>query len=97
MALPLNHQNAAQFAERFWTRLRDAYRRGDKLRYHYMVWRIWAWIQSGDLTSEQVRVSFNSFFGTSYNAGSQWNNFVTTRFVPIKDRYLALLDETELA
>ena len=96
MALPLNHQTAAQFAERFWTRLRDAYRRGDKLRYHYMVWRIWKWIQDGDLTSDQVRLSFNSFFGTSYNP-SQWSNFVTNRFVPIKDRYLAMLAETELA
>ena len=96
MALPLNHQTAAEFAARFWQRLRDAYRRGDKLRYHYMVWRIWAWIQSGDLTSDQVRLSFNSFFGTSYNP-SQWNNFVTNRFVPIKDWYLAMLAETELA
>jgi len=97
MAITLNHQTAAEFAARFWTRLRTAYRNGDKLRYHYMVWRIWKWVQDGDLTNEQVRLSFNDFFGTNYASGSQWNNFVTTRFVPIKDRYLAMLAETELA
>ena len=97
MALPLNHQTPAEFAARFWTRLRDAYRAGNKLRYHYMIWRIWRWVQDGELTNEQVRVSFNNFFGTNYAAGAEWNNFVQSRFVPIKDRYLALLAETELA
>ena len=48
------------------------------------------------MTSDQVRVSFNTYHGTSYNA-SQWSTFVTTRLVPIKDRYLAFIAESELA
>ena len=96
MALALHHQTAAEFAHRFWSRLREAYRRGDKFTYHRMVWWIWQRVQVGDLTNDQVRVSFNNFYGTSYNL-TQWNNFVTARLVPIKDRYLAMLAETELA
>ena len=92
----LQHQTDAELAVRFWQRLRDAYRAGDKLRYHYMVWRIWRWVQDGDLTSDQVRVSFNAFFGTNYASGSEWNTFVTTRMVPIKDRYLSFIAESEL-
>lgn len=95
MALNLRHQTAAQFAARFWARLRSAYQLGDQLTYHRMVWWVWARIQAGDLTSDQVRLSFNSAFGRSLNT-AQWNNLVTTRFIPIKDRYLALLAEGEL-
>lgn len=95
MALPLNHQTAAEFAARFWKNLRAAYDRGDKLTYHRLIWWVWSRIQAGDLTSDQVRVSFNTAYGRSLNT-AQWNNLVTTRFVPIKDRYLAFLAETDL-
>ena len=93
MALNLQHQTASEFAARFWTALAKAYYGGDKFRYHFLVWWIWARIQAGDLTSDQVRLSYNSFFGKSLNT-TQWNNLVTTRFVPIKDRYLAFIAET---
>lgn len=95
MALLLNHQTAAQFAARFWARLRQAYDSGDKLEYHRMIWWIWSRIQDGDLTSDQVRQSYNTAYNKSLNT-TQWNNLVTTRFVPIKDRYLALLAEGDL-
>lgn len=60
-----------------------------------MVWWIWTRIQAGDLTSDQVRLSFNAAFGRNLNT-TQWNNLVTTRFAPMKDRYLALLAEAAL-
>jgi hypothetical protein len=93
MALNLQHQTAAQFAARFWRNLAAAYQAGDKLKYHFMVWWVWTRIQAGDLTSDQVRLSYNSYFSKSLNT-TQWNNLVTTRFVPIKDRYLAFLAES---
>ena len=98
MALPLQHQTAAQFAARFWTRVsmaQAAAKAGDAqaaaLR-DKLVWRVWAWIQSGDLTSDQVRQSFNNHFGRSLNT-AQWNSYVTSRLVPMKDRHLASLAE----
>ena len=93
MALVLNHQTAAQFAARFWRNLEAAYRADDRLKYHKMVWWIWTRIQAGDLTSNDVRLSYNSHFGKSLNT-TQWNSLVSTRFVPIKDRYLAWLAES---
>ncbi len=95
MALVLQHQTAAQFAARFWQKLRKAYQSGDKLTYHRMVWWVWSKVQSGDLTNDQVRVSYNNAYGKSLNT-SQWNSFVTIRLVPIKDRYLTFLAEGDL-
>jgi hypothetical protein len=94
MALVLNHQTPAEFAARFWTRASAAYQSGDKFVYHRMIWWLWTKIQAGDLTSNDVRLSYNAHFGKSLNT-TQWNNLVTTKFVPIKDRYLAILAETE--
>ena len=95
MALDLKHQTAAEFAARFWAKLRTAYQNGDKLTYHRMVWWIWAKVQAGDLTNDQVLTSFNTAYGRSLNV-AQWNSFVTSRLVPIKDRYLAFLAEGDL-
>jgi hypothetical protein len=95
MALNLKHQTAAQFAARFWRKLSNAYQSGDKLTYHRLIWWIWTKVQAGDLTNDQVRQSFNSHFNRSLTL-AQWNNLVTTRLVPIKDRYLAFLAEQEL-
>jgi hypothetical protein len=95
MALTLKHQTAAQFAARFWAKLRAAYQAGDKLTYHRMVWWIWKQVQDGNLTNDQVRLSFNAAYGRSLTL-AQWNTLVTTRFVPIKDRYLAWLAEGDL-
>ncbi len=95
MALNLQHQTAEEFAARYWAKLRAAYGSGDKLTYHRMIWWMWSKIQSGDLTSNQVRLSFNDAYGRSLDS-TQWNTLVTTRFIPIKDRYLALLAEGDL-
>jgi hypothetical protein len=93
MALTLHHQTGAEFAQRFWRNTRAAYDAGDKLVYHRNIWWLWTKIQAGDITSDGARAAYNSAFGTNLNV-SQWNNLVTTRFVPIKDRYVAFLAET---
>lgn len=93
MPLDLKHQMPAQFAARFWRSLQAAYRADDKLKYHRMIWWLWTRIQAGDLTSNDVRLSYNAHFGKSLNA-TQWSNLVQTRFVPIKDRYRAWIEET---
>ena len=95
MALNLKHQTAAQFAARFWRRLSGAYQSDDKLTYHRLVWWIWARVQDGSLTNDQVRQSYNAHFNRTLTL-AQWNNLVTTRLVPIKDRYLAFLAESQL-
>jgi hypothetical protein len=95
MALDLQHQTAAEFAARFWARFRNVYQSGDKFEYSRLIWWIWNRIQIGDFTSDQVRLSFNAAYGRSLNT-TQWNNLVTTRFVPAKDRYLDMLAEADL-
>lgn len=92
MPLDLKHQTPAQFTARYWRNLEAAYRADDRLKYHRMIWWLWTRIQAGDLTSNDVRVSYNNHFGKSLNT-TQWNNLVTSRFVPIKDRYLAWIAE----
>lgn len=93
MALSLQHQTTSEFAARFWLNLKAAFDSGDRLRYHFMVWWVWNRIQIGDLTNDQVRVSYNTFFGKALTL-AQWNSLVTARFIPIKDRYLAWIAET---
>ena len=95
MALNLQHQTQAEFAARFWQRVQSAYQQGDKETYHRLVWWIWSRIQAGDITSDQVRQSFNAAYDRTLTV-AQWNNLVTTRFIPIKDRYLAWLAEGDL-
>lgn len=95
MALNLQHQTPAEFAARFWRKVQAAYQAGDKLTYHRLIWWVWSRVQAGDLTNDQVRQSFNAAFGRNLNT-TQWNNLVTTRFIPIKDRYLALFAEADL-
>jgi hypothetical protein len=92
MALNLKHQTEAEFAARYWRRLDSALQRNDKLVYYRMVWWLWTRIQAGDLTSDQVRLSYNAHSGRTLTP-AQWNNLVTTRLVPIKDRYLAFIAE----
>ena len=94
MALNLQHQTAAEFAARFWDRVRAAYMHGNKLEFCRLIWWAWTKIQAGDLTSDQVRLSFNSAYGRSLNT-AQWNSFVTSTLVPAKDRYLAILNQAE--
>lgn len=68
---------------------------GNRLKYHYLIWWIWNRNQIGDLTSAQIRTAYNTAFGKSLTV-AQWNDLVTTRLVPIKDRYLATMAETEV-
>ena len=95
MALTLNHQTASEFAARFWTRLQRAFNTGDKIQYSRMIWWLSNRITAGDLTSTQVRDSFNLHFGRSLNT-TQWNSLVQSRFIPARDRYQAMLDEAAL-
>lgn len=95
MALDLKHQTAAQFAARFWQRVQTARAAGDQYAWHRLIWWVWSKVQSGDLTSDQVRLSFNAAFGRSLNA-TQWTTFVQAKLVPIKDRYLAMIAEADL-
>jgi len=94
MALVLNHQTPAQFAARFWTKCQTAYLT-DRSEFERLVWWLWAKVQAGDITNDQARLSFNDHFGRSLTL-AQWNNFVTTRLVPIIDRYLARISEAAL-
>lgn len=92
MALNLQHQTSAQFAARFWARVRDA-QNTNKLEFHKLMWRLWTWVdQNGDITHAQARNSFNTAFGKSLTA-AQWTALWASRVIPAKDRYLAVLAE----
>lgn len=95
MALTFKHQTAAQFAARFWVRLRKAYQAGDKIVYGRMIWWLYSKVQAGDLTTNDVRLSFNAAYGKSLTL-AQWNTFVTNTLKPIRDSYQALLDAGDL-
>lgn len=95
MALTINHQTAGEFAARYWARLQAAFARGDKIEYCRLIWWLYNRIQAGDLTGDQARVSFNTAYGRSLNT-TQWNTLVTTRFLPARDRYQAMLDEAAM-
>ena len=95
MALNLRHQTAAQFAASFWARLRAAYAAGDKITYGRMIWWLYGKVQAGDLTTNDVRVSFNAAYGRALTL-AQWNTFVTSTLKPIRDRYQAMLGEADL-
>lgn len=95
MALDLRHLTPAQFADRFWARLRLLYRDGNKFEFARMIHRLYSWVQAGDLTNDQVRVSFNAAYGRSLNP-AQWNTFVNDTLVPIKDKYLSIIQQEDL-
>lgn len=95
MAIDLRHQTAAQFANRFWKKLRAAYAAGDKITYGRMIWWLYGRAVAGDLTTNDVRLSFNSAYGRSLSI-AQWNTFVTNTLKPIRDRYQAMIDEADL-
>lgn len=92
MALNLRHQTAAQFAARFWKRVRDA-QHSNKMEFHRLMWLLWRLVdQTGDITAAQARNSYNVAFGKNLTAG-QWATLWTSRVIPAKDRHLALLAE----
>jgi hypothetical protein len=91
MALNLRHQTAAEFAVRFWARVRAA----DKLEFSRLMYWLERRLVAGDLTDLQARTSFNTAFGRNLNA-TQWTALRTTRIKPAHDRYAAMLAEGEL-
>ncbi len=95
MALDLHHQTPAQFAAQFWARLKRAYLNGDKLKFSRMIWWLHGKVTSGDITSNDARLTFNTAYNRSLTV-AQWNSFVTNTLTPIKDRYQAMLDQADL-
>lgn len=95
MALTLQHQTAAEFAARFWAKVKAAYQGGNKVEFARLITWVWQRVQAGDLTNDQVRLSFNAAYGRSLTL-AEWNTFVTNRLVPVKDRYLAMQEEADL-
>ena len=95
MALNLVHLTKEQFAAKFWERLQEKYQAGEKLEFARMIWWLYNRIVDGDFTSNQVRLTFNAAYGRTLNP-SQWNTFVTDRLIPIRNRYQAVLDESDL-
>lgn len=95
MALNLQHQTAAEFALRFWSRVREAYATGDKVEYARLIWWLANKVAAGDITDAQARTSFNTAFGQSLTA-AEWTTLKTNRLIPARNRYQALLDEAEL-
>lgn len=95
MPITLVHQTKAEFSARFWSRLKAAHLAGDKVEYSRLIWWIYQRITAGDLTSNEVRLSFNAAYGRSLTV-AQWSALASTRFAPARDRYQAMLDEEAL-
>ena len=91
MALNLRHQTPAQFAAKFWERVRAA----DKLEFSRLMYWLTRRIVAGDLTDLQARNSFNTAFGRSLTA-QQWTTLRASRITPAHDRYAAMLAEGDL-
>jgi len=94
LALNLQHQTAAEFAARFWLRVRRAQDTDKVLFGKLCAWLI-ARITAGDITDVQARTSFNTVFGRSLTAG-QWTTLKTSRIQPAGDRYNAMRAEGAL-
>lgn len=95
MALTLHHQTAAEFAARFWARVKAAKTSGDQPTYHRLLWWLENRIAAGDITDAGARVSFNAAFGRTLNA-AQWTTLRTNRIKVAHARYAALLAEGDL-
>lgn len=95
MALNLQHQTPAQFAARFWAKVRAAYQSGAKFEFARLIWWLYNRVQAGDVSNNDARLSFNAAYGRNLDS-TQWTAFVTTRLLPIRDRYQAMIDEADL-
>ena len=95
MALSLQHQTAAEFAARFWTRVQAAKQAGQQIEYCRLLYWLTRRLVAGDITDLQARNSFNTAFGRTLNA-SQWTTLRTNRITPAHDRYAAMLAEADL-
>jgi len=91
MALDLRHQTAAEFAARFWERVRQA----DKMEFSRLMYWLTRRLVAGDITDLQARTSFNNAFGRSLT-GPQWTTLRSTRITPAHDRHAAILAEGAL-
>lgn len=94
MALILNHQTPAEFAERFWNKLLSA-QRFDKFVFSKLCYWLIERINAGDITDNQARNSFNNVFGRNLTI-IQWTTFKTNRLIPAHDRYAAMINEADL-
>jgi hypothetical protein len=95
MPLDLKHQTPEQFASRYWAKVKAARQSGNNLEFCRLIWWLWARIQDGDFTNDQVRQSFNSAYDRSLSL-AQWNTFVTNNLIPAKDKYLAIQNQDDL-
>lgn len=101
MALDPKYQTRAQLAAYCWARLRTLREKanaGDesaRVRFQKMIWWLYGKVQSGDLSSNDARLSFNAAYGRNLTAG-QWTTFVQDTLKPIRDRYQAMLDQGDL-
>ena len=90
MALQLRHQTAAEFAARFWARVRRAYQSGRSDEYARLLWWLTERLNAGDLTDAQARQSFNLAYGRTLTA-AQWTTLRTNRITPAHDQWQATL------
>lgn len=95
VALDLRHQNAAQFAERYWARAWAAFARGDQFTYCRLLWWLEQRLSAGDITDNQARVSFNNAYGRSLTP-QQWTTLRTARIQPAASRHQATMAEGAL-
>jgi hypothetical protein len=91
MAINLRHQTAAEFAARFWERVRAA----DRIEFSRLMYWLTRRLVAGDLTDTQARNSFNAAFGRSLTA-QQWTTLRANRITPAHDRWAAILAEGSL-
>ena len=95
MALTLSQQTAAEFAARFWARVKAAKLAGDQAEFSRLLYWLTERLLAGDITDAQARNSFNAAFGRSLTAG-QWATLRSSRITPAHDRYAAMLIEEDL-
>lgn len=91
MALNLRQQTLAEFAARFWVRVR----RADRMELSRLMYWLERKLVAGDITDAQARGSFNLAFGRNLNA-TQWTSTRTNRVKRAHDRYAAMLTEGDL-
>ena len=95
MALNLIHQTGAEFAARYWMRVRAARNAGKKAEFCRLLYWLEKMLVTGDLTDAQARASFNAAFGRSLTA-PQWTAMRAARIKVAHDRYAAMLAEGNL-
>ncbi|KFB68933.1 hypothetical protein [Candidatus Accumulibacter vicinus] len=95
MALTLSQQTAAEFAARFWARVKAAKLVGDQAEYCRLLHWLTEKLVAGDITDAQARNSFNTAFGRTLTAG-QWATLRSSRITPAHDRYAEMLAEGDL-